>query len=250
VRSLRRRAEAPPTDPRDASASHSRALLACLSLLFVAFLALPHSVGWFGFVDGRLVPLLLLLAVMAVHPSALGRRARAAYELGAPLAACMMVALALGASAVFQTEARGWREVLACVPADARLLNLPLEPESDVFTAHPFIHYDKLAVTDRPVLVSDVWFHQGSALYPTAENPALRLPTSYSESDLHGIDWDSYRLSDWSHVLIRTRPTRPAPLVPASLELAAHKGGWWLFQVRRASTTATPRGLSFLEESR
>jgi hypothetical protein len=141
-----------------------------------------------------------------------------------------MVIIALVASQLFQHEARGWREVLSVVPAEARLLNLPLEPNSDVFTAHPFIHYDKLALAERPLVVSDVWFHQGSALYPTAQNPALRLPSSYSESDLRRIDWPAYRLDDWDFVLIRTRPDSAQPYVPSSLALAAHRGGWWLYR--------------------
>jgi hypothetical protein len=109
-------------------------------------------------------------------------------------------------------------------------LNLPIDPNSSVFTAHPFVHYDKLVLTDRPGVVSDVWFHQGSAIYPTAENPALRLPDTYSESNLRVVDWPAYRLSDWDYVLIRTRPSAPEPAVPPELALAVHRGGWWLYR--------------------
>ena len=126
--------------------------------------------------------------------------------------------------------------MLARVPAQATLLNLPLDPNSDVFTAHPFIHYDKLALADRPVVVSDVWFHQGSALYPTNANPALRLPASYSESDLKFIDWPAYHLEDWEFVLIRTRPAASQPYTPNDLTLEEHVGGWWLF--KRVATSA------------
>jgi len=214
-----------------ASREHARALLACIAALAACFLVMPHSIGWFGFVDGRLVPLLLLLAVMTVRRPSLGRALGVEYDKGAPVAACAMVALALGACHLFQAEARGWREVLSVVPADSRLLNLPLEPNSDIFTAHPFIHYDKLVLADRPTVVSDIWFHQGSALYPTADNPALRLPPTYSESDLRVIDWPDYHLSDWDYVLIRTRPDAAQPFVPSPLALAAHRGGWWLFRM-------------------
>jgi hypothetical protein len=213
-----------------ASRAHTRALAACLALLAVAFLALPHSIGWFGFVDGRLVPLMLLVGIMTLRREALGHVLGALYDWIGPIAASAMVVIALVASHLFQREARGWREVLATVPAEARLLNLPLEPNSDVFTAHPFIHYDKLALADRPLVVSDVWFHQGSALYPTAQNPSLHLPLTYSESDLRRIDWPSYRLEDWDFVLIRTKPESAQPSVPSSLELEAHRGGWWLFR--------------------
>jgi hypothetical protein len=223
----------PPVEPSDgetASRAHTRALLGCLALLVLAFLALPHSIGWFGFVDGRLVPLLLLVGVMAVRRETFGRTLGALYDRCGPIAACSMVTIALVASYLFQREARGWREVLAVVPPEARLLNLPLEPNSNVFTAHPFIHYDKLALAERPLVVSDVWFHQGSALYPTAQNPALRLPASYSESDLRLIDWPAYHLDDWDYVLIRTRSDSGQPSVPAQLGLAAHRGGWWLYR--------------------
>lgn len=229
VRALRRSAQGEAA-AQLASTLHTRALVAGIAALGIVFLALPHSIGWFGFVDGRLVPLLLLLAVVAVRRDALGRTLGMIHDRFAPVAASAMVAIALVASHSFQREARGWREVLAQVPAGAKLLNLPLEPNSDVFTAHPFIHYDKLVLTDRPVVVSDVWFHQGSAVYPTAANPALHLPASYSESNLRFIDWPAYRLGDWDYVLIRTRPEAAQPYVPPSLELAIHRGGWWLFR--------------------
>ncbi|MDP8999476.1 MAG: hypothetical protein M3O46_05135, partial [Myxococcota bacterium] len=209
---------------------HTRALLACIGAVLLAFFALPHSVGWFGFIDGRLVPLVLLLAVMAVRRAALGQRFARIYDRTAPIAACAMVVVALVASHFFQSEARGWREVLASVPAQSRLLNLPLDPNSDIFTGHPFVHYDKLVLADRPVVVSDVWFHQGSAIFPTAANPALGLPATYSESNLRFVDWHAYRWSDWDYVLIRTRPAADQPPVPSALALAAHIGGWWLFR--------------------
>jgi hypothetical protein len=204
---------APDAARETASRAHSRALLASLAVLAAAFLVLPHSIGWFGFVDGRLVPLLLLLGLMAVRNQALGSALRATFERGAPIAAGAMV-------------------------ANARLLNLPIDPNSEVFTAHPFVHYDKLVLADRPVVVSDVWFHQGSAIYPTANNPALRLPDTYSESDLRSIDWPSYRLSDWDYVLIRTRPAASEPRVPPDLALSVHRGGWWLY--RNAALASVP----------
>ncbi len=233
------RASRASEDSRErASRAHSKALLASLAVLAAAFLVLPHSIGWFGFVDGRLVPLLLLVGLMAVRRPALGPVLRATFERGAPVAACIMVAVALAASQVFQGEATGWREIIDAVPANARLLNLPIDPNSAVFTAHPFVHYDKLVVADRPAVVSDVWFHQGSGIYPTADNPALHLPGSYSESDLRSIDWPAYRLSDWDYVLIRTRPAASGPTVPPELSLAIHRGGWWLY--RNAPLASAP----------
>jgi uncharacterized membrane protein len=224
--------------PRDVR--HSQALYACAVTVGVIFLALPHAVGWFGFVDGRLVPLVLFFLFLGLRKEALPRSFVRAFETGAPLVAATIAALAMVASYRFQAEAAGFHEVLGRIPAGARLLNLPLDPNSDVFTAHPFVHYDKLVLAERPIVVSDVWFHQGSALYPTAENPALNLPTSYSESDLKEIDWPSYRLDDWDFVLIRTRPQAPAPRTPDALHLEEHRGGWWLF--RHSSTSASFTG--------
>ena len=216
--------------PLTATERHSRALYASAGALTVLFLVLPHAIGWFGFVDGRLLPLVLMLALLGVRREALPRPLVLAGDIGVPASAAALATVALVASYFFQHEARGYREVLARVPAQATLLNLPLDPNSDIFTAHPFIHYDKLALADRPVVVSDVWFHQGSALYPTDANPALRLPASYSESDLKFIDWPAYHLEDWEFVLIRTRPTASQPYTPNDLTLEEHVGGWWLFK--------------------
>ncbi len=219
---------------QEAGERHSRALAACAGAVALVFVMLPHSVGWFGFVDGRLVPVILLLALLSIRRDTLPRSLAFGIDVGAPLLAFTMAVLTLVASHLFQDEARGYREVLARVPSDSRLLNLPLDPNSEIFTAHPFVHYDKLVLAERPAVVSDVWFHQGSALYPTAENPALRLPRSYRESDLRTIDWPSYHLEDWDYVLIRTRVDGPQPFAPQALELDGHEGGWWLFRRARA----------------
>jgi hypothetical protein len=213
-----------------ADARHSRALLSSAGALTVLFLLLPHQIGWFGFVDGRLLPVILMLAILGTRRDALPIAVARIGDVGVSVAAASMATVALVASYFFQQEAHGYREVLAHVPAEATLLNLPIQPNSDVFTGHPFIHYDKLALAERPIVVSDVWFHQGTALYPTKENPALRLPSSYSESDLKFIDWPAYHLEDWDFVLIRTHATASAPFAPKDLVLAEHVGGWWLFK--------------------
>jgi len=236
ARSLKTPPGAPPEPLGDDAPTHARALLACAAVTAVAFLALPHSIGWFGFVDGRLVPLVLLLALLAIRRGSLDHPiVRAAVDGGGAVAATAMVTLAYVASVAFQTEAAGWRDVLERVPADARLLNLPVQPNSRWFTAHPFVHYDKLALADRPLVVSDVWFHQGSGLYPTAQNPALNLPASYSEATLGAPDWLAYRWRDWDFALVRTDVSAPEPAVPAvlatRLSVAEHRGGWWLFRI-------------------
>jgi hypothetical protein len=232
-RDARSAADAAGSTGESASVRHTRALLAAAVAIMAVFLILPHSIGWFGFVDGRLVPIALLLALTAIRREALGPSVRAMADWGAPLLAASTAVLALVASYRFQAEARGYREVLAEVPAQSRLLNLPLDPNSDIFTAHPFVHYDKLVLTERPVVVSDLWFHQGSAIYPTRENPSLRLPSSYNESDLRAIDWPNYRLEDWDYALIRTRVDAMEPATPGALRLVSHQGGWWLYQIER-----------------
>lgn len=214
------------------TAFYARTLRTGALALFVTFAALPHSIGWFGFVDGRLLPIVLYLALLSIQRDRIGAWHRAILERGAPLAALAVVSMALLASYRFQDEARGYREVLAKVPVEARVLNLPLDPDSDVFAAHPFVHYDKLVLAERPIVVSDVWFHQGSALYPTAQNPALRLPSTYSESGLTFVDWPAYDLGDWDYILMRTRPEATGTGAPQNLRLVDHRGGWWLYSSR------------------
>ncbi|MGH7440147.1 MAG: hypothetical protein ACRENE_31025, partial [Polyangiaceae bacterium] len=225
------------------SPSRLRGSLGALAALCVAFALLPRSVGWFGFLDGRLVPVSWVVMVLAVERSALPRWARAGWDTGVPVAASILVLVAWLGSYRFQSEAAGWREVLARVPERARLLNLPLDPDSTALVGHPFVHYDKLALADRPLVVSDVWFQQGTAIGPAPDNPALHLPVEYSESHLQRIDWSSYRLEDWDYVLLRTKPDAPSPLAGAPLaagELAvvAHEGGWWLLSNGSCRATA------------
>ena len=213
-----------------AEVRHTRALFACAAILGLVFLGLPRSIGWFGFVDGRLLPVVLLLVLAGVRRASLSDALARGVAIGGPAAATIVTVTLLLSSHAFQREALGYREVLTRVTAESSLLNLPLGPDSDVFSAHPFIHYDKLVLADRPVLVSDLWFHQGSALYPKPGNPVLRLPASYSESNLQLIDWPAYHLEDWDFVLIRTRPTASEPYTPPSLRLDKHIGGWWLYR--------------------
>ncbi len=214
----------------DRTSIHVRALVACLAVTLVAFVVLPHAIRWFGFVDGRLVLVCALLGLLAVRKDALGAPWVQRFESWPPVLAFAMILLAHVASYRFQDEAKGYREVLAHVPANSRLLNLPLEPNSEIFAGHPFVHYDKLALAAEPLLVSDVWLHQGTALFARPENPALRLPQSYLEADLKRIDWPLYRLEDWDFILIRTKPASAEPTVPATLERVAHEGGWWLYR--------------------
>ncbi len=219
--------------PTEAERAHVRALVASSVVLGVLFLALPHEIGWFGFIDGRLVPLVLLFCLVAIRESSLGPRLRLLWS-SFPVLAVFAGAILWTASALFQREAAGYEEVFAAIPDAARVLNLPIEPDSDVFTGHPFVHYDKLVMTERPIVPSDVWFHQGSAIFPTAKNPALHLPRGHRSSSVRRIDWSRFALEDWDYVLIRRRPDHDAPEVPDGLSLVVHRGGWWLYRTAGA----------------
>jgi hypothetical protein len=216
----------------------SRALTLGVLSLGIAFAILPHTIGWFGFVDGRLVLPLLLFALVGIRSECQGPRLTQILRYTGGATGCVQVAIVLFASSFFQREANGYSEVLARIPARSRLLDLPIDPDSRVFTGHPFAHYGMLALVDHPVLASDIWYHQGTAVYPRAGNPAFRLPSSYCESDMKSVDWESYRLDDWDYVLMRQRASAATPIVPATLTLVSHRGGWWLW--RNAMRNAGP----------
>ncbi|MCL2778036.1 MAG: hypothetical protein FWD73_08530 [Polyangiaceae bacterium] len=219
-------------------ARHSRALYVSALVLLLAFLALPRTINWFALVDLRIVPLVVILPLLAIQRATLPRPLTRLLDAGAPICAATIVLVAMVASYKFQAEASGFREVLARVPAEARLLNLPLDPKSEIFLSRPFVHYDKLPLIERPIIVSDIWFQPATAIYPTPQNPVLRLPSSYHEDALEKIDWPAYHLDDWDFVLIRTKPSATQPSTPDSLVLDTHKGGWWLF--RRVAASYAP----------
>ena len=204
----------------------------------LAFLVLPHFVGWFGFVDGRLVPLLALLPLLVVEvPEADAQGGRFALGPRWPvLAAVGLIAVHGAALAAFQREARGFEAVAAAVPAGARVLHLPVDGDSRVFTGHPFVHADKRLLLARPVVLSDLWFHQGTGVYPTRCNPVVRVPAAYREAHLGPLDWSTIDRRDWDFVLVRTQADAAAIEVPDDLRLVAREGGYWLY----ASTEAEP----------
>jgi hypothetical protein len=231
------------------SRAHARALAVAAAGTALAFFALPHALSWFGFIDGRMVPVFLFLAILSVRRPALGPRLTRGLDGVAPAAALGMTALVLFASQRFQGEAAGYREVLAAVPREASVLNLPLDPDSAWFTAHPFVHYDKLVAIDRDVLLSDVWPDRATALYATPDNPQVRLPPAYNSANLKRIDWPAYDLSEWSHVLVRTRPGAPAPSAPGDLDLVQHVGGFWLYRARPRSACGSSPSASAMSAS-
>jgi hypothetical protein len=204
-------------------------------VLLVLFVVLPHRVRQFDAVDSRLLPIVLLVALMAIEPVPTRLRRAIAAAVGA--AAAVFVGLELYAMQIFQAEAAGYREVLARIPAGARLLYIPLEADSRIFISHPFVHYDKLAIVERPVLPTQFHFHHASGIFPTARNPMLRLPATHKASNFKRLDWPGYRLTDWDYVLIRRFPDAPAPHVPAALAPELHRGGWWLYRSAAGAET-------------
>jgi hypothetical protein len=219
--------------PACAQRSHTRALLGAALLLGLLFMALPHEVGWFGFVDARLLPLVLVFSVLATPDAPQPRLARM-LDLMLPGLTYVALALALATSFLFQKEAAGYPKVFANVPAYARVLNLPIDPDSQFFTGHPFVHYDAWMLADRPLLISDLWFHQGSGVYPREDNPVLRLPPEYRSSDIRDLDWSRFWLDDWDFVLFRMPPCAEAPPIPPKLTLVDRAGAWWLYKTNVA----------------
>ena len=217
------------TPPAETS-NHVRALGNASAAVFLAFLLLPHAVRSFDFLDARLLPIVILLALMAIDQNAFTPRLKQRVTIAAGALSGVMLVLELGAMQLFQGEAAGYREVFAAIPANSRLLYLPLEPDSRIFISHPFVHYDKLVLVERPIVPSQLHFHHGSGIFPTEANPILRLPPDYVSSNLKQIVWAGYRLKDWNYVVIRRWPEAPAPSVPAGLILQAHRGGWWMYR--------------------
>jgi hypothetical protein len=152
------------------------------------------------------------------------------------VATVSLLAVHGAALAAFQREARGFEVVAAAVPAGARVLHLPVDGDSRIFTGHPFVHADKRLLLARPVVLSDLWFHQGTGVYPTRCNPVVRVPSAYREAHLGPLDWSTIDRRDWDFVLVRTQPDAAAIAVPGDLQLVAHDGGYWLY----ASMEAEP----------
>jgi len=215
---------------------------ACIALM-VGFAVLPHRVRSFDFVDSRLLPIILLAAFMAIDGKAITPRWRRHTTMAAATAATTVVGLQLFAMQTFQGEAAGFHAVVGQMPAGRRMLYLPVQADSRIFISHPFVHYDKLAFVERGVLPSQFHFHHASGIFPTRNNPILRLPHDYVESDLKSIAWPHYDLAEWDFVMIRTFPDAPAPAVPEALALMDHRGGWWLYRSAAAAgeLAAQPR---------
>ncbi len=115
-----------------------------------------------------------------------------------------------------------------------RLFYLPLDADSRWFTGHPFLHYDKFALAAQPEVVSDLWFHQGSAVYPRAAFPRVPLPSLQAGDRALR---ESLQLDDWDYLLVKTAARSSAPSVPTGARLAFSDNGWWLFAIEHPLQT-------------
>ncbi len=204
-------------------------VVACAAL----FLISPHDVGWFGFADGRIVLATALVIAASSDPGALSAqlhkwRLRLSIVAAALIVVCLHVA-----SRGFQSEASGYREALAHVAPARRLFYIPLDADSRWFTGHPFLHYDKFVLVAQPQVVSDLWFHQGTAVYPRAALPQVPMP-SLQPGDRPLLE--RLRVDEWDYVLVKTASDASLPQVPRGARLAFSDNGWWLFTVEHSPT--------------
>ena len=195
-----------------------------LSLLF---LALPHNAQWFGFVDARLLPLTYLMYTLSLPPQWWSSARRHA-ATGTSCLQCTILAVGV---LLFQQEFKGFEQIAQHIQPERSLLHLPVFADSRYLVAHPFVHEDKLLLLGKPMLLSDMWLHQGTGLYATDANPVVRLDPNYASSNVKlPIAWKSFAPNDWDYVLLRMRDTVNTPDVPAYWKSAAHSGTWWLFE--------------------
>ncbi len=120
-----------------ATQGHIRSLCIASLVTLGVFAVLPHTIGWFGFVDGRLLPLTLLTGLLAINPGAFSAKMQSWATRTAGIAAALIVALLLIASYKFQDEASGYAEILDAIPENSRILYFPLEPDSRILVGHP-----------------------------------------------------------------------------------------------------------------
>lgn len=139
----------------------------------------------------------------------------------------MHVLLLCGAVLGFQREMVDF-EAAAMIPAEARVLNLPLQPNSRYVAGHPFLHADKLLLLERPMLLSDMWLHQGTGLYAREPNPVLALAASHSASAIAPQSaWTGVHDKDWDYALIRSDDLSDG-FLPAGWCYTKHAGAWWV----------------------
>ncbi len=214
-----------------------RRLLIAIGAFSLLFVGLPHSIGWFGFVDGRLLMPIIFLVVLlrgsvidggarasGARDSSLVQKGLLHFEHAAPFFALIQAVVVVVATFLFQTEAREFSTVAHLVPADARLLYLPFRSESRFVTGHPFLHYDKLILAEHPLVVSQFWWHQGTGIYPTEKSPAIAIPRNYLELDQGKPHWDRMALDSWTHVLVRGSDS-----VPEQAHLILQSGDFRLY---------------------
>ena len=212
----------------DAGVQSLRARRGALLLLAV-FVVAPHNAHWFGFVDGRLLPTVYLLIAASLPAAWWTSRARAL--LGCTvLAQCTLLG---GSVLLFQHEMAGFEQARNAIPANQRVLHLPLSTDSAFVVGHPFVHADKLLLLEQPELLSDMWLHQGTGLYARAQNPSMHLPLQYSGTALRAESaWKGILTEEWDYALVHSPldATVMRKVVPATWCLRTHAQMWFVFQ--------------------
>jgi hypothetical protein len=199
-----------------------------LSLLG-AFTICPETVGWFGWVDGRLLPPAFLLFAVGADFSAFSGNVATRIGQAVPVLTAAVLVTDYTALYRFQGETRGFTEVLGALPPDSAVLYVPEDTESRGITADPFRHFDKYALARGPVAVGDLWAHVGTAIYPRPGHPLLGLPLRYQESSDKHFDFP-FDHAAWEYLLVRGHA---APRnVPADYREIESAGAFRLFRRR------------------
>ena len=133
-------------------------------LCFVAFLALPRLLGGGSYVDQRMLPAALALALLAIAPApgeaVMAQRLAAAGAVFAGLRTAVT-------TAAFLLFARGQERALAAVPAlDAggTVLVLVDEPSSKTWSGPRLTHVAGLAIARRRVFTNEQWAIPGQQI--------------------------------------------------------------------------------------
>ena len=172
---------------------HGAMALAAL-LCLAAFIALPARVFGSYYADMRLVPYMLMVALLALDGRKIGQTARRVAWTGAILFLALRLSVT---TADYADKDRLIRESLPAVealPRGARVANFAIEPCGFTWRLNPLRHIGGFAIARRSAFTNDQWDVPGAnALavhYPAAE-PFVRDPSqsvTAAQCPLSGLD--------------------------------------------------------------